>query len=562
MKPLSALSLLFPGLLLVIQTLAAQTVADNRRRYESGKELVRQGKYDLSQEIFRPLMQANPENPFAAYAHYLSAYALLKANKPDEAKLVLEQLQQKYPGWPEKEQADYLLANVLFEKKDYAAALAITAKIRNETLRKNAEGLKKYYLRKEPNPAPLKKLQQEHPDDRTVAEVLTDKLWFGGNADDMALAKKLDAQFSFGKAALMPVKKAETKSVYNVAVVLPFGYGTLVAEKTGRSSPIAVDVYNGIRLAQDKLAKEEGVQINVAAYDVGADAGKMTELVSKPEFQANDLVIGPINGAAMRVAVSFASQTGIPQINPITTNSQIVRGNPATYLYQASVESQASGAARFALRQFTPKTVAIFYGNTPKDSLLAHEYRRVFASGGGKVLAFKKTVTAALAPQTVEALAGGLGHVFITSPNQNVAINLVSFLEKTASQVPVVTQANWLSFPMLNYDQLERLNVHFIYPEYIDYRSEAAIGFKKAYIEKHNLIPSLYAYQGYDMMLFFGRLLKESGTGFGNALQSKTAAKGDIFAGYDFRQSQDNQYVPVTRFEKGDFVLANPVEGK
>ena len=130
------------------------------------------------------------------------------------------------------------------------------------------------------------------------------------------------------------------------------------------------------------------------------------------------------------------------------------------------------------------------------------------------------------------------------------------------SQVPVVTQANWLSFPMLNYDQLERLNVHFIYPEYIDYRSEAAIGFKKAYIEKHNLIPSLYAYQGYDMMLFFGRLLKESGTGFGNALQSKTAAKGDIFAGYDFRQSQDNQYVPVTRFEKGDFVLANPVEGK
>lgn len=288
----------------------------------------------------------------------------------------------------------------------------------------------------------------------------------------------------------------------------------------------------------------------------------MTSLVGKPDFQAHDLVIGPINGAAMRVAVSFASQTGIPQVNPITTNSQIVQGNPATWLYQASVESQAAAAAQFALREFTPKTAAIFYGNTPKDSLLAHEYRRVFAQGGGKVLAFKKTVTATLAPQTAAALGAALGHIFITSPNQNVAINLVSFLEKTASTMPVVTQDNWLSFPMLSYDQLERLRVHFIYPEYIDYRSEAAIAFKKAYIERHNLIPSLYAYQGYDMMLFFGRLLGQSGSDFKVTLQGRPATKGDIFAGYDFGQSQYNRYVPVTRFEKGDFVLANPVEGK
>ena len=561
MKTSPVLSLFFLAFF-TCQLLAAQTLADNRRRYESGKELVRQGKYDLSQEMFRPLMQAGPENPFAAYAHYLSAYALLKAKKTDEAKLTLEQLQQKHPGWPEKEQADYLLANVLFEKKDYENALAATAKLRDETLRKNAEGLKKYYLRKEPNPGTLKKLQQAHPGDRLIAQLLTDKLWFAINADDVALAKRLDAQFNFGKAASLPVKKAETKSVYNVAVVMPFGYEKLVAEKTGRSSPIAVDLYNGIRLAQEKLGKEENVQINVATYDVGADAEKMTALVNRPGFQSNDLVIGPINGAAMRVAVSFSNQTGIPQINPITTNSQIVQGNPAAYLYQASVESQAAGAAQFALNHFTPKTAVVFYGNTSKDSLLAHEYRKKFTGGGGKVLAFRKTVTAALAPQTVAALAGGLGHIFITSPNQNVAINLVSFLEKTASEIPIITQANWLSFPMLNYDQLERLNVHFIYPEYIDYRSETAIGFKKAYIEKHNLIPSLYAYQGYDMMLFFGRLLKESGTDFKDALKSKPAAQGDIFAGHDFRQSQTNQYVPITKFEKGDFVLANPVGGK
>jgi TolA-binding protein len=552
--------LLFSLALVHCTEISAQTVADNRRRYESGKELIRQGKYDLAQEIFRPLMREIPENPFAAYAHYFSALASFKANKPNDARLTLEQLQQKHPTWPDMDQANYLTANILLAKKEYAAALVTIGKIRNESVKRDAENLKKYYLQQEKNLSLLKELQQKNANDRIIAEVLMDKLWFSVNEEEKALAKKLDTQFNFKKAASMPVKKAEAKVAYNVAVVLPFEYNKLIAEKNGRVSPIAVDMYNGIRLAQQQLAKED-IQINLFAYDVGADADKMTAVVNMPDFQSNDLIIGPINGAAIRVAATFANQTRIGQINPITTNSQIVQNTAAAYLFQASVESQAKHVAQFARKQFAGPTAVVFYGTSSRDSLLAHVYRQKLIEAGGKVAAFRKLSTAADVPKmlaTIDATPG-LGHVFITSSDQNVAINLVSSLEKREEKIPVITYSNWLDYSMLSYDQFERLQFYFISPDYLDYRSEGVIAFKQAYIQARNLIPSIYAYQGYDMMLFFGRILKEFGTDFHNGLKSKSPVKGAIFAGYDYRNANDNQYVPIAKFENGNYTLVNPI---
>lgn len=546
---------------LQLSVIFAQTVADNRRKYESGKELLKQGKYDLSQEIFRPLMREIPENPFAAYAHYFSALASFKSNKIDDARLTLEQLQQKYPSWPDLDQAYYLLANIFFVKKDYAMALVSSGKIRNDGVKKESENLKRYYLQNEKSNAVLKDLQQKNSNDRTLAEILTDRLWLSTNEDDKALAKKLDSQFNLKKVSNPPVTKSETKASYNIAVVLPFEYNKLVVEKNGRVSPIAVDMYNGIRIAQQQLAKED-IQLNLFAYDVGADGDKMLGLANQPEFRSNDLIIGPINGAAIRVAVSYANQTKIGQINPITTNSQIVQNTSAAYLYQASVESQAKYTAQFARKQFTEATSVVFYGNTSRDSLIAHVYRQKFTEAGGKVTFFRKIGSAADIPKMLAAIEGTSvpGHIFITSSDQTVAINLVSSLEKKENTIPVITQSNWLSYSMLSYDQFERLQFYFISPEYIDYRSEAAIAFKQAYIQARNLIPSVYAYQGYDMMLYFGRILKEFGTNFHSGLKSKEPVKGAIFAGYDYRNANDNQYVPIAKFESGNFTLVNPIQ--
>jgi TolA-binding protein len=155
---------LFFALLVTCITLAQDT--DYQRRYESGKDLLRQNKHELAREVFRPLMQDTPENRYAAYAHYFYALSSFRAGKPDDARLALQQLLEKYPDWPDTDNGHYLLANIAFEKKDYPAAFNYLDKIRNKAVKEDAEQLKKHYL-----PAvslnALKDLQRKYPKDQT-----------------------------------------------------------------------------------------------------------------------------------------------------------------------------------------------------------------------------------------------------------------------------------------------------------------------------------------------------------------------------------------------------------
>ncbi len=550
---------LFFALLVTCITLAQDT--DYQRRYESGKDLLRQNKHELAREVFRPLMQDTPENRYAAYSHYFYALSSFRAGKPDEARLALLQLLEKYPDWPDTDNGHYLLANIAFEKKDYPAAFNYLDKIRNKGVKEDAAQLKKHYL-----PAVslnvLKDLQRKYPNDGDVAAVLVDKLMLSSDAGDLTLAGELNDKFKLNRTGqLTAMSSTEKKEVYNVAALLPFNYNQLVSEKSARNNQLAVDMFNGMQMARAKL-EEEGIRINLLAYDIGNESDPVLKLINQPDFAATDLMVGPLYGNTIRAAVAFANGQRIGQINPITNNGQVLLGNPMAYLFQPSVESQARYAASYALQTFPLKTAVILYGATPRDSVLAHVYRKQFTDGGGQVLSFRKMVQHTVG-QMEAALAGvdetKAGHIFIPSSNQNLAINFMSVMEKNFSKVPVITMANWLDYHMINFDQYERRNVHFIFPEYVDYRKPEVIAFKQAYTARRNLVPSVYAYQGYELMMQFGRALAELGTNFHAGLQGKPATPGVLLPGFNYNGSRDNQYVPLIRFQNADLVLANPL---
>jgi hypothetical protein len=102
--------------------------------------------------------------------------------------------------------------------------------------------------------------------------------------------------------------------------------------------------------------------------------------------------------------------------------------------------------------------------------------------------------------------------------------------------------------------------VHFIHPDFIDYGSETVRTFRKNYLAKRNIIPSIYSYQGYDMMMFFGKLLGEHGTYFHQALHQQPIKQGVVLSAYNYTGSNDNQYVPLVKFENARLVLVNPVQ--
>jgi ABC-type branched-subunit amino acid transport system substrate-binding protein len=555
-------SILFFCLLLLSTVAFGQQSKEYQQKFESGKGLLKQEKYDLAKQVFTPLTQQNPANPYSAYASYYLAYAHFKTGKPDNARLQLTQLLERYPDWPDAENAYYLLANIAFEKKDPATALAHLDKIKNKQIREDADNLKKHYLAQVTDMAVLKNLQKKYPEDKALAGVVVDKLLMSPDDGEVKLARQLDTKFKFGKVKeLEEQKKVSLKEEYNVAVLFPFQPDNLLVTDKPRNNQFALDMYVGIKMAQEQLIAN-GVKINVYAYDIGPDGDKMLNLINLPEFSAMDLLIGPLYSASNKAAVSFANERNIALINPISTNAQLVENNPAAYLLQPSAEQQVKQAAEYAFAGFEKKPAVIFYGATPKDSALAQNYRRFFEQKGGKVSAFTKLslTDVARVSKTFEELdQQNTGHVFIATDNTNIIANFINALERKSSTFPVLTLPNWLEQRMISFEQLERRNVHFIYPEFVEFNADTVQAFRKSYIARRNIVPSIYSYQGYDMMLFFGQLLAEHGTYFHQALHQQPPVRGVIMPGYNYNGSNVNQYVPLVKFDKANLVLVNPI---
>jgi ABC-type branched-subunit amino acid transport system substrate-binding protein len=539
----------------------SQANKDLQRKYESGKQLLKQEKYDLARDVFSSLSQQTANNPYVAYAHYYQAYALFKTAKYDGARLQLIQLLEKYPSFPDSESANYLLGNIAFEKGNAEAALGYLEKCKSKQIREDVQNLKSHYLSQIQDVNTLKNLQKKHPEDEAVAGLLVDKLLTSPKAEDASLAKQLDTKFKLGRLkAMEELKKISKKPEYNVAVLFPFQPEGLEAGKP-RNNQFVLDMYEGIKMAADELSAQD-TKINVFAYDIANDGDKMLETVNLPEFAGMDMLIGPLYGATNKVAVAFANQKSVALINPISNNGQLIENNPSAYLLKPSMETQVQRAAEYALNTFVPKSTLILYGPTAKDSSLAATYRKQILDKGGKVNAIKKITqvnVGEIAQIISETQETSLGHVFISTDNQNIVVNFTNALEQRTSKISIVTLSNWLELKLISFEQFERRNIHFIFPEYIDYGSEAVKTFRKNYLSKRNIIPSIYSYQGYDMMLFFGRLLSEHGIYFHQALRQQNPQKGVVLPGYNYTGSNDNQYVPLVKFQNAQLVLINPI---
>jgi ABC-type branched-subunit amino acid transport system substrate-binding protein/thioredoxin-like negative regulator of GroEL len=537
----------------------AQTNADYQKKFAAGKKLISEAKYAQARETLRPLLKASPANAYVAYAHYYSALASLKNKQYAEARQSINTLLTTFPSWKAAEEVHYLSANIAFETADYAGALATLKTIRSSGLKSDVVGLKRHYLSQIRDINTLKKLQSSYADDAVVAEVLVAKLAATTpTKEDQALVERLQKQFKLNRPSKENDKPARKES-YNVAVLFPFQVNQLTPGATARNNQFALDMYEGIKLGRDKLA-EEGIKVNVFAYDVGNDANKALELVNSPELAAMDLLIGPLYAESNKVISSFSRSRQIALVNPISHNQRILQDNPYSFLVQTSPAVRGAQAAEYATKNFLPNTAMIFYGTSEDDSLMASAYRNKVIETGGKVLTYKKMYTPQFGTILQGLNSGSVGHVFLSSSNQSVATTLMSQLAVADSKVPVITNANLLDFQMIGYDQYERRNVHFIHPDYVDLDNEATKAFTSRYINENNIIPSIYSYQGYDLMVFFGQMLNKYGPRLRDEVIRQAPVKGAALSGFNYTNSTANQYVPLLKFEHSRLVPVNRLD--
>ncbi|MCU0450599.1 MAG: hypothetical protein MUC97_12290 [Bernardetiaceae bacterium] len=533
-----------------------QSVQEAKNSYSYGKKLLESGQYAAAKDAFKNAARATtPANPYAAHAAYLQAFAAMQLGKADEAAPVLSQLLAQKPTWDQADEARLLLASAQFELGKPADGAQTLAQVKSPGARTKADALSQAYFLKT-SLAQLKALHQSRPGNPVLEEVLYYQLLSQATTEgDKALLKTL--QTKLGKASAPTVAVSLLKSEYNIAVVLPFMRSQADPLGSARQYQFAWDLYEGMLMAQRQLA-QEGVKINLFAYDSQRDNTKIAEL-AQTSLPGTDLVIGPVFPNNAFSLSQFAQQRNINLVNPVGNRRELIAQKPHVLLTEPTLETQAQQAARFAQQRFGAGSPAyIYYGEHPDDSLMAHEYRRHLQQNQGRVVAFSKLTSRGNLNQVGNDLrsADQTAHVLVFSNQSNLAVSITGEIIRAKRNLPVLVTKDWLTMEQLNFEQLERSRFHFITPNFVGH-SPAREAFDRAFVAQNNVVPSYYAYLGYETLLFFGQMLKRHGTQFTPKMAQEGYVKGRILPGYDYSSGNDNQFLPICQFNQGELEMVN-----
>ncbi|GAB4020508.1 hypothetical protein GCM10028773_26620 [Spirosoma koreense] len=571
------------------ESVRAQVSPDMQKRYQTAVRLVQAGDYERAKPDLNAVIQQR--GPLAPYANYYYALAAFRQRNFTQARMSIRQLMEGFPNWRKMDEANYLFAATCLEMGQYEDALNALQKIGDPGLRSDVAKLEQAFIPRLTDLNRLKQLNKTYPNDRTVGLALIDLIQrTASDKDDLELSDRLTNRFGVpgniptqGTSATTgaqsgnrpatptaPVNRSpRAKGYYNVAVMFPFRLDEFDPARTTRSNQYVYDLYNGIKLAKSKL-QEEGIVVNLFAYDLENDANKTLELVNSPSFAQTDLIIGPLYVEPNRIASAYANQNNILLLNPIATSSELVANQPWSFLAQPSLAQQSQKVAELVRSLNGGRRAAVYFGPSRKDSLLAAAYLSELQRQNYQIVDFRKLVgnaqamanamqfpglTASAQPGSTTAVPPiTLSHVFFASSNDEDGVRLLDALSRRRVIGPLIASASAFDLYKTSISSLNRRDLYLLYPDFIDASREPVSQFQEQYVAKRNTIPSVFASEGYDMMLFFGRQLAKNNTPLRNRSGLRSDTDDYLLSGFDYTQTNDNQIVPIVKYEEGRLV--------
>ncbi|WP_345049073.1 ABC transporter substrate-binding protein [Hymenobacter glaciei] len=530
--------------------------AEANVRYRAGKNQLDQGNYAAALAQLEPLALPTARFSRAADAAYLAAVAQTRLKQWPEAEQLLNLLRTEYPTYPNMPDVLLLQGQVSFELEDYDTALKTLTLLPADKLVAERENLKAAYLTRIQDRNTWLRNLRRYPTDTTLGRAYADRLVLGGayTEADRPQLDDLITRFSLDRTRYTPRPRPVSvkKSSYNVAVLLPFELAD-PSWQTQRKNQFVTDLYAGLRLAQDSLQRA-GRTIQIFAYDTGADTLALKQTLALPELAGMDLLIGPVYKSGAKLLGRFAQEHQIVCVNPLSQDGDLVLDNPWHYLYAPSAATQGRTAAQFAAGAFgNGRPALVLYEDGKDDAAFAAAYKAALEEQGGKVSAlrrFNPDVDASLATAFAGPEFAAAGHVVVVSDDKRVGPYALRQVQQqpAATRPGVLAPGSWLDNPRLDVSQLNGAATYFIHPKYYDEQSIGFRRFRSLYLQRQHLPPSVFANQGFELLLYFGNALFQYGPAFQTGLAAASQTPGAIFEGASYLGgAHDNQVVPIIK---------------
>ncbi len=349
---------------------------------------------------------------------------------------------------------------------------------------------------------------------------------------------------------------------YEIAVILPLfiennlwvmGKHTSDDDKMFyKNSQRFVEMYEGILLALQRL-KQEGVSMNVHVYDTENSAVKTNEIINQVDFSKLDLIIGPVYTENFRLIAHHAKKHKVNIISPLANNPELTENNPFVFNVMPSEDMRARKSAEFLSRLYD-SCVVIVHGGTAEERKKIELYKQKLSKSFSWNPNVKEVIVKTInynvggSKELEKSLSKGYTNlIMIPSESEVFVTKVVEFLGTRTKDydIKLLGLPEWEYFQNINLKHLTNEQFHYATPAYVNYENWRVKSFVSQYRETYNTEPSVYAFQGYDIMYYFGSALKTYGRHFQFCISpfDKSPNPKGLVMNFDFsRTGKSNGY--------------------
>ncbi len=311
--------------------------------------------------------------------------------------------------------------------------------------------------------------------------------------------------------------------VRNISLLLPFELNKANPAAPGLNdvnrASMALDFYQGFKEALDEQAAM-GANFHLNVLDSRDDVGQIRRIGSSPAINGSDLIVGPVYPQEITAFAARTDTSQALQVSPLAASRPTQFNNPHLVSLTASIDQHISALAFRLIKDHRSEEKLILV-DAPGDD----DSQKFIPPLDSAIRAQSKGL---LTPILLDGAS--INEASLQLQEKNVIVsgsankyNVATLLEKLASlheggfQIQLFGHPNWAKLD-LNDDYLKQLNTRITASFYVDERAENVKAFVQKYTKKYQVVPTEFAYKGYDAGAFFGQLLHKYGRNYASHL--------------------------------------------
>ncbi|MFC3562413.1 ABC transporter substrate-binding protein [Pedobacter jamesrossensis] len=305
----------------------------------------------------------------------------------------------------------------------------------------------------------------------------------------------------------------------SVSLLIPFKLNEVNLKSMSKADvekyAMPIDFYQGFKMGVDSVATS-GLNFKLNVFDTQDDNAHIASLYKNDNFRKSNLIVGPVFPDGVKFITNYSKLNNVPIVSPLAASNPSDFDNPNLISVVNNISLHSRKIAAYIAKTYSPSNAIIVIINPKKteDEQFASPLRSYFqAQTNNKFIV--QEYASAFTFET-KMIKGKQYAVVVTSSDRAFVLPTIEKLFKLKNLPAGGYAINLFGHPLWskqNYptDKLQNLNTIISSSYKVDYKNSSVVNFIKRYRSKYGFEPGEYAFKGFDVGYYFGKIMATYG---------------------------------------------------